>query len=171
MLRIRLRNLAAESFSASAYPPFLSGALPMQKLDFAEALDRVVTDDPRYHREAYHFLKDSLDHTIKLRKKAREGTGHVTGQQLLEGIRQHALKQFGPMTTTVLRYWGIERCEDFGEMVFNLIRVGIFGKTDSDTLDDFKGTYTFHEAFVVPFQPRKPSAVPRPAAPARPQVR
>jgi uncharacterized repeat protein (TIGR04138 family) len=143
----------------------------MQKLDFAEALDRVVSDDPRFHREAYHFLKDSLDHTIKLRKKARDGTGHVTGQQLLEGIRQHALKQFGPMTTTVLRYWGIERCEHFGEMVFNLIKVGIFGKTDTDTLEDFRGGYAFHDAFVAPFVPEQPVAPRRLNTPAAPQAR
>jgi uncharacterized repeat protein (TIGR04138 family) len=143
----------------------------MQKMDFAEALDRVVSDDPRFHREAYHFLKDSLDHTIKIRKKAREGTGHVTGQQLLEGIRQHALKQFGPMTITVLRYWGVERCEHFGEMVFNLIKVGIFGKTDSDTLEDFKGAYTFNDAFVTPFLPDPPATPLRVNTPAAPQVR
>ena len=130
----------------------------MQKPDFGEKLDHIVQQDPRYDREAYIFLRDALDFTIKLRKKAREGTDHVTGQQLLEGIRQFALKQYGPMTPTVLAYWGVRRCEDFGEMVFNFIREGIFGKTESDSLDHFKGSYTFQEAFVVPFLPEKAQA-------------
>ncbi|HEV7866090.1 MAG TPA: Minf_1886 family protein [Chthoniobacteraceae bacterium] len=133
----------------------------MQKLDFGEALDLIHSRDPRYDREAYHFLRDALDYTIKQRKKAKEGIGHVSGQQLLEGIRQYALKQFGPMVPTVLGYWGVERCDDFGEMVFNLIRVGIFGKTDRDSIEDFKPGYSFQEAFVAPFLPDQPSAHPR----------
>jgi uncharacterized repeat protein (TIGR04138 family) len=138
------------------------------KLDFSEALDVIVESDPRYSRDAYYFLRDALDYTMKLRKKAKEGCGHVTGQQLLEGIRQYALKEFGPMVPTVFEYWRVKRCEDFGEMVFNLIRLEIFGKTERDSLDDFKGGYGFHEAFVLPFQPPRPMVLrrTRPSEPA-----
>lgn len=127
----------------------------MQKLDFAEAVDLITSQDRRFDREAYFFLRDALDYTVKLRKKLREGdsSGHVTGQQLLEGIRQYALKQYGPMVVTVFDYWNVQRCEDFGAMVYNLIRIGVFGKTATDSIDDFKSTYTFEEAFVTPFQP------------------
>lgn len=128
----------------------------MQQVDFSEQLEAIVRKDPRYAREAYLFLRDALDFTIKARRKAKEPDQHVTGQQLLDGIRQYALKQFGPMVPTVFAYWGVQRGEDFGEMVFNFIRVGIFGKTDTDTIDDFKGGYTFHDAFVAPFLPEKP---------------
>ncbi len=127
----------------------------MQKLDFGEKLEDILRQDTRYDREAYLFLRDALDHTIKLRKKAKEPDQHVTGQQLLDGIRQYALKQFGPMVPTVFEYWGVQRGQDFGEMVFNFIRVGIFGKTDTDSIEDFKGGYSFHDAFVAPFLPVK----------------
>jgi uncharacterized repeat protein (TIGR04138 family) len=127
----------------------------MQKLDFGEKLDLIVEQDPRYDREAYHFLRDALDYTIKQRKKAKESGDHVTGQQLLDGIRQYALKEYGPMVPTVLGYWGVRRCEDFGEMVYNFIREGIFGKTENDSIDHFSGGYNFHEAFVVPYLPEK----------------
>jgi uncharacterized repeat protein (TIGR04138 family) len=143
----------------------------MQKLDFAEAVELIVSRDPRYDREAYAFLRDALDYTVKLRKKSRDasGNGHVSGQQLLEGIRQYALKQYGPMVVTVLHYWGVRRCEDFGEMVYNLIRTGVFGKTEGDSIDDFKSGYAFEDAFVAPYRPAKPP-VPhcRPAAVADP---
>lgn len=138
----------------------------MQKLDFGEKLEDIVRQDTRYDREAYLFLRDALDHTIKLRKKAKEPDQHVTGQQLLDGIRQYALKQFGPMVPTVFEYWGVRRGEDFGEMVFNFIRVGIFGKTDTDSVEDFKGGYSFHDAFVAPFLPEKPPVHTRIPAPA-----
>jgi uncharacterized repeat protein (TIGR04138 family) len=132
----------------------------MQKLEFGEALDHILTKDPRYHADAYHFLRDGLDYTLKLRKRAKETTGHVSGQQLLEGIRQFALKQFGPMVPTVFEYWGVRCCEDFGQMVFNLIEVSFFGKSETDSIEDFKGAYTFHHAFVVPFLPIKRVASP-----------
>jgi len=99
----------------------------------------------------------ALDFTIKARKKARETDAHVTGQQLLEGVRQYALKQYGPMVPTVFHFWGVRRCEDFGDMVFNFIRAGVFGKSETDSVDDFKGGYSFHDAFIAPFLPDKPA--------------
>ncbi|MBA3962445.1 MAG: hypothetical protein H0X40_11160 [Chthoniobacterales bacterium] len=126
----------------------------MQKIGFAEALDTIVAGDNRFHRDAYVFLRDALDYTTKQQKKARgAAVRHVAGPELLEGVRLYALKEFGPMVQTVFSYWGINRCEDVGHMVFNLIGAGIFGKTEQDSLDDFKAVYSFHEAFVKPYLP------------------
>src|SRR5438093_12394132 len=126
----------------------------MQKIGFAEALDSIVASDPRYQREAYVFLRDSLDFTTKQQKKAKGATvRHVSGPELLEGVRRYALKEFGPMVVMVFDNWGIRSCEDIGHMVFNLIGAGIFGKTDEDSIDDFKAVYDFRDAFVKPFQP------------------
>jgi uncharacterized repeat protein (TIGR04138 family) len=140
----------------------------MQKIGFAEALDSIIAADPRYHRDAYVFLRDALDFTTKQQKKIK-GTPvrHVTGPELLDGVRQYALKEFGPMVMTVFDSWGIHSCEDFGHMVFNLIDAGIFGKTDRDSIEDFKNVYDFEEAFVKPFAPAKPVAQkPAPSLPA-----
>ena len=141
----------------------------MQKIGFAEALDAIVTSDPRYQREAYVFLRDALDFTTKQQKKLK-GTSvrHVAGPELLEGVRQYALKEFGPMVLTVFENWGIRCTQDIGHMVFNLIDAGIFGKTEEDSIDDFKDVYDFEEAFVKPFAPVKPIAgkPPTPGLPA-----
>lgn len=126
----------------------------MQKIGFAEALDSIVASDPRYHADAYVFLRDALDYTTKQQKKTKGASvRHVAGPELLEGVRHYALKEFGPMVVTVLSYWGIRSCEDIGNMVFNLIGAGIFGKTEEDSIEDFKNVYNFHEAFVKPFEP------------------
>jgi uncharacterized repeat protein (TIGR04138 family) len=127
----------------------------MQKLGFNEAVDSILARDPRYDAEAYAFVRDALDYTIKLRKKnnKEDSQRHVSGQELLEGVRQYALKEFGPMVVTVFTYWGIHQCEDIGHIVFNLIKKEIFGKSDRDCIDDFKGGFDFHEAFVAPFLP------------------
>jgi len=62
---------------------------------------------------------------------------HVTGQELLEGIRQYALQQYGPMTVTVFEEWGVNHCRDFGEIVFNMVESGLLQKTETDTRNDF----------------------------------
>lgn len=139
----------------------------MQKIGFAEALDSIVGSDPRYQREAYIFLRDALDFTTKQQKKAKGTTvRHVSGPELLEGVRSYSLKEFGPMVITVFDSWGIRSCEDIGHMVFNLINAGIFGKTDEDSIEDFKSVFDFQEAFVKPFAPEKkippPKSLPAP---------
>ncbi len=131
----------------------------MQKIGFAEALDSIIASDARYERDAYVFLRDALDYTTKQQKKLKgAAVRHVAGPELLDGVRQYALKEFGPMVVTVLFYWGIHTTEDFGHMVFNLISAGIFGKTEEDSIEDFKNVYDFKEVFVKPFAPQ-PSAV------------
>jgi len=127
----------------------------MQKIGFAEALDSIVAADPRYHRDAYVFLRDALDYTTKQQKKSKgAAVRHVAGPELLEGVRVYALKEFGPMVMTVFAHWGIRCCEDVGQIVFNLIGAGIFGKTEQDSIEDFKAVYDFQDAFVKPFQVR-----------------
>lgn len=131
----------------------------MQKIGFVEALDSVVTNDPRYQRDGYIFLRDALDFTTKQQKKVKGVTvRHVTGPELLDGVRQYALKEFGPMVITVFESWGIHSCEDIGHMVFNLIGAGVFGKTEQDSIKDFKNVYDFEEAFVRPFAPTQPES-------------
>jgi uncharacterized repeat protein (TIGR04138 family) len=126
----------------------------MQKIGFAEALDAIIATDPRYDREAYIFLRDALDFTIKQQKKNKEEVSrHVTPTQLLDGVRLFALKEFGPMVPTVFDYWRVRSCGDIGEIVFSLIRSGVFGKTESDSIEQFKSGYNFREAFVEPFLP------------------
>ena len=129
----------------------------MQKIGFAETLESVVGSDPRYQRDGYIFLRDALDFTTKQQKKVKGvSVRHVTGPELLDGVRQYALKEFGPMVMTVFDSWGIRSCEDVGHMVFNLIGAGVFGKTEEDSIEDFKKVYDFEEAFVKPFAPAKP---------------
>jgi uncharacterized repeat protein (TIGR04138 family) len=127
----------------------------MHQLDFSEAVDHLTAQDPRYHRDAYYFIREALDHAVKLRKRQLGETGHVTGQQICEGARQVALKHFGPMVPTVLGYWGISKTEDFGEIVWNLIELGVFGKTEADSRKDFQAVFSFQDEFVEPYDPSK----------------
>jgi len=116
----------------------------------------VVRRDPRYAYEAYEFLYAALEHTQKQlgRRPPREaGTEptaqhHVSGPELLEGVRDLALREFGLMARTVFRLWGINRTDDFGEIVFNLVESNLMSKTDQDHRTDFHNIYDLDEAPV-----------------------
>ena len=57
------------------------------------------------------------------------------------------------MAKTVFEEWGVTRCEDFGDIVFNMIEVEWFAKTEQDSRADFADGYDFFEAFRKPFLP------------------
>jgi uncharacterized repeat protein (TIGR04138 family) len=126
----------------------------MQEVNFDAVLDVILSKDVRYSRDAYHFLRDALNFTQKaIGKESRGSVRHVTGQELLDGLRQYALQQFGPMTVTVFEDWGIRGCKDFGELVFNMVESGLLAKTDRDSRDDFQDGYDFTDAFRKPYWP------------------
>jgi uncharacterized repeat protein (TIGR04138 family) len=129
----------------------------MQDLEFSEIVGLICKEDSRFDRKAYDFVRQALDHTVKeVKRKQPERTGksqHVSGSELLNGIRAYALDQYGPLAKTVLNTWGIRRCGDCGDIVFNLIEYNVFSKTDSDRREDFADIYDFDEAFVKPFVP------------------
>lgn len=131
----------------------------MQDLEFSEVVELICREDQRFDRKAYAFVRQALDHTVKdIRKRQPERTAksqHVSGQELLEGIRDFALEQYGPLTKTVLNTWGIQRCSDFGDIVFNLIDYNVFSKTENDRREDFSDLYNFEDAFVKPFVPKR----------------
>lgn len=132
----------------------------MQDVELSAVIELICKEDPRFDRKAYAFLRQALDHTVKdLRKRQPERSAksqHVSGQELLLGIRDFALEQYGPLAKTVLNSWGITRCSDFGDMVFNLIDYNVFSKTESDRREDFGEIYDFDDVFVKPFAPRRP---------------
>jgi len=125
----------------------------MQEVNFDEAIGQIRGKDPRYEREAYLFVREALDHTQRTIGKDSRGRLHVTGQELLAGIREYALAQFGPMAMTVLEEWGIRSTQDFGEIVFNMVEIGLLARTEEDSRADFHGGYDFFEVFRKPFIP------------------
>ena len=140
----------------------------MQEVSFEEALAEIKAKDPRYQRDAYVFVREALEFTQKsIAKDGRRRVRHITGQELLAGIRDYALQQFGPMAKMLLEEWGVRRCEDFGEIVFNMVEVGWLAKTKTDSRADFVGGYDFDEAFRKPFLPQNRQTVR--AAKAKPQ--
>ena len=111
--------------------------------NFYQAVEEICARDNRYKPDAYEFIIQALHFTqAKLKKQ-----GHVTGRELLEGIREFVIEQYGPTAKTVLAHWGIIKTQDFGNLVFNLIDKKMLSKTDTDSIDDFRDIYDFEVVF------------------------
>lgn len=128
-------------------------------MSFEEAVERLVARDARYHAEGYRFLREALDFTVKLFDKPATGAArHVTARELLEGARQYALREYGPMARRVLEHWGIRRTEDIGQMIFQLVEMGVLGRTENDRIEDFNAVYDFEAVFTRPYRaPTRPA--------------
>lgn len=129
----------------------------MQK-SFSDIIAHIQQEDSSYGKGAYFFVREALDFTLGQREKENPGARarHVCGQELLEGIRNYALEQYGPMAKTLFDHWNVKDGLDFGKIVFQLVEYGIFGRTDEDRLEDFANGYDFVEAFEKPFLPERP---------------
>jgi uncharacterized repeat protein (TIGR04138 family) len=121
-----------------------------------ELLESLLRRDRRYSRDAYVFVSEALQYTVEKTGKKE----HVTGQTLCQGLCEYALDQFGPLARTVLASWGLVRTEDVGEVVFNLVDVGLLRKTSDDRREDFAGGVDFEQAldkgFHLHLDPEKP---------------
>lgn len=125
----------------------------MTSITFGEAVRRSFQKDPRYHPAAYELVRDALHMAAKKFRDENAEDQHVSGQELLAGFRDYVLQEYGPMSTIILDQWGLQRGEDVGNIVYNLIDCGYFGKNDGDSLEDFSGGYDFELAFTTPFLP------------------
>ena len=131
----------------------------MQAAQFEHAIESILKRDKRFDPHAYLFLKDALDFTLKRAAESNDGKSrHVSGQELLLGFRDLALQEFGPMAGTLMTEWGLTCSRNIGEMVFLLIEEQMFGRQDTDTIDDFVDVFHFEEAFVTPFVPQRSTA-------------
>jgi uncharacterized repeat protein (TIGR04138 family) len=114
----------------------------MQK-ELDDILYAICEKDARYKEDAYEFVLEALSFTQRKIKCPQ----HVTGQELLEGIKELLMEKFGPMTLLVLQHWGIDATEDFGNIVFNLVDNKVLSKTEEDKIESFRNVYDFDQVF------------------------
>lgn len=143
-------------FSSSAQ--FTSMTSPLK------AMRDLLRDDPRYKLEAYQFIRESLQFAHENLERIGplgycqgdepnvDAPRHLTGQQLCEACRLYAIDQYGYLARMVLGRWGLHSTSDFGELVYNLIRIEQMRKSETDRREDFNKVYTFDEAFQPQFE-------------------
>ena len=125
-------------------------------------IKKLLDDDPRYPLEAYQFVREGLAYAHNVLNMAGDGQDptlletqaerHLTGQQLCEAIREYAVEQYGYMARTVLGNWGLHSTSDFGDVVYNLINVGLMKQSKEDRREDFNDVYDFDQVFGEDFR-------------------
>ena len=111
--------------------------------EYYSLYERITRRDPRYRADAYDFVLEALTYTQKKFRRPK----HVSGRELLEGIKELLQFRFGPMTLSVLQHWGIQSTEDFGYIVFNLVENKALSKSADDDIEHFRDGYDFKEVF------------------------
>ena len=132
--------------------------------DLKIVVREILTKDRRYEEDAYYFVNEAVLFSAEYFSKPEFGQSrHLSGPELLEGMREFTLSEFGAMSRAVLRRWGIDTTLDFGHVVFNLIDAGVLAASPSDRLGDFDEVYDFDDAFTRPFKPENgpPQNIPK----------
>ena len=122
-------------------------------MSFEEAVSQYLLEDPRYPAEAYYFIRDGFEYVARDLEEKEGAPRHQSGRELADGLKEFALDEYGPMAFFTLGQWNIHRTADFGELVYNLIRMGRFSQNKGDKKSDFDNLFDFDEAFNGPFLP------------------
>ena len=98
-----------------------------------------------YRPEAYFFVLESLENAMEDMAQR----GHISGEGLLDWIRQLGQQRYGVMAGDVFNAWGVNGTIDFGRIVFHLVDAGLLKKREQDGLSDFIDKFDFQEAFSL----------------------
>ena len=98
-----------------------------------------------FRSEAYFFVMEALENAMA----SMDERGHITGEDLLEWIRDLGQERFGVMAGDVFNAWGVHATIDFGRIVFHLVEAGLLRKRDEDSLSDFIDKFDFQDAFAL----------------------
>jgi uncharacterized repeat protein (TIGR04138 family) len=118
----------------------------MPSVEFAEKIRKEVIEsglDDRYRVGAYEFVLNGLNFYISKIGEKR----HVSGSELSRGLLMFAHKQYGPMAQSVFNHWGLKSTDDMGNIVYNMIRIGLMNKQPGDSPDDFNDVEDVPEYF------------------------
>ena len=100
-----------------------------------------------YKPEAYVFVLEALESVMTSMGERR----HVSGEDLLEGIKLLGRERYGLMATDVFLEWNVRATLDFGRIVFHLVEDGLLSKRDEDSLSDFIDKYEFRQVFEADY--------------------
>ena len=116
-----------------------------------KSIQQIADELGYYPVEAFQFVSSGCAYAVrrvhgnvKIDPKQPQ---HISGQELCEGLREVALRQWGLLARTVLKRWNITSTLDFGRIVYALIRGGQMDKTENDSLEDFRDVFDFRTAF------------------------
>lgn len=119
-----------------------------------ELYDEVARRHPQYPRAAYVFVGTAVHEiAVKILKHHSDSdeksnrSRHITGQELVLGLKDLLLKRYGRLAIDVLRHWHISETLDFGKIVYFLVEVQLLSVSPEDSFEDFRDVYSFSDVF------------------------
>jgi len=126
--------------------------MPQKTSDFFIKINEITDQDGRYPVEAYEFVNDAVLYTAeKLSKKNSSGRNHITGEELLNGVKELSIKLYGPMATQIFQEWGIKDGMSVGNIVYNMVNCQLLRTSESDSINDFNIPIDFQKILASPF--------------------
>jgi len=126
----------------------------MRDENFRGQVEEIIEKDPRFPWEAYDFVKNAVTFTtVRLgRHKNKKSERHVGGGELLSGMAEYALEQFGPMAANVMENWNLKDARSIGAVIFNMIDNRLLSASPEDSISDFDVEFDFIQALRKPFE-------------------
>lgn len=114
-------------------------------LDILQTINELAGRRGVFRPDAYFFVLEALEAAVA----SRPERGHVSGEDLLEAVRDLGRERYGVMAPEVFGAWGVRGTLDFGRIVFHLIEDGLLHRRERDSLRDFIDKYDFEDAFSL----------------------
>ena len=111
------------------------------------SLEELTRLDRRYPSEAYMLVFEGLECALAKLPARR----HVSPRELVEGVREAALREFGLLAKGVLDAWNVRSTGDIGDLVFNLIEKKLLVASAEDTRAQFEDLFSFDDGFERAF--------------------
>lgn len=121
------------------------------------SIEELAREDRRFPPGVYLLVFEGLEVALSRLPHRR----HVAPRELLEGIRDAALDQWGFLARTVLESWNVRCTGDLGDVVFNLITRGLLVAGDEDNKAQFVDVFQFRDGFDDLFLERLERQPPR----------
>ena len=122
--------------------------------DTLKCIEFLIESKGKHTITSYCALLDAV--TECANEASRTRLEHISGQDLAIKFGDLLLSAYGPMAIYVLDSWQIKNTRDIGEMVFDLVGVGLLFFSENDKIEDFDNVFDFHEKFVAPFDADEP---------------
>ncbi len=123
---------------------------------FQETVEQFLIEDPRYPLDAYFFVRDGFEYAVRRFQEEQASLGKnakntLSGAELSNGLKEFALDEFGPMAAFTLGEWNIFSTSDFGELVYNLIKMKLFSQNKGDKREDFDNLFDLQAELRRPY--------------------
>ena len=122
--------------------------------EITKRIEFLIESRGKHTISSYCALLDAVNECANDNSRTR--LEHISGQDLARKFANLVLNAYGPMSIFVLDSWEIKNTRDIGEMVFDLVGVGLLFFSENDKIEDFDDVFDFHEKFVAPFDADEP---------------